>query len=289
MSEFITEQILFSSSVFTLGEFRCAPDDPRWLRRSVATTHFVAFPRTCSTITQAGRESVVATPNIAVLYNAGCEYTCRILEPALEVTTFVSIEERALVEAVSEFDPSVRDRARTPMNRVSCATSAGTHLHHVVLGLRGGDADPLEAEEQLCAGLRRLLGDAFGAEKARRRAEPSRAWREQARHVQEVLAARFREGATLEELGACVGLSPMYLCRVFRAVTGMTIHGYLNELRLRSAIEELADPRRSLVDIALSSGYSSQSHFTSAFGRSFGVSPGRLRGRFAEPRGQRAG
>lgn len=288
MSEFITEQILFRSSDFILGEFRCAPRDRGWLRRSVATTHFIAFPRTCSQITQAGRELVVATPNLAVLYNAGCEYTCRILEPERELTTFVSIAERALVEAVSEFDESVADRANSPWNRTMCATSACTHLHHVTLALGAGVADPLELGEHLCLGLRRVLVDAFGAAPARRGGRgPRAAWREQARQAQEVMAGRFRERITLDELGACVGLSPMYLCRVFRAVTGMTVHGYLESLRLRSSIEELADPKRRLVDVALGSGYGSQSHFTTAFGRAFGVSPGRLRGRLAEVRALR--
>lgn len=98
-----------------------------------------------------------------------------------------------------------------------------------------------------------------------------------ARHVQEFLATRFRDPLSLEDIAARVGVTTYHLCRVFRDATGISINAYRNALRLRASVEELADERASLANLARGLGYCSQSHFTAAFRRCFGTSPGRVR------------
>ena len=63
------------------------------------------------------------------------------------------------------------------------------------------------------------------------------------------------------------------LCRLFRRHTGMTLHEYRTELRLRDALDRLASRRGDLTRIALDLGFSSHSHFTAAFRRAFGMTP----------------
>ena len=55
----------------------------------------------------------------------------------------------------------------------------------------------------------------------------------------EWLGRRFAQPLTLSEIAAALGVSPFHLCRTFRRVSGMTLHAYRNELRLRSALEQL--------------------------------------------------
>ncbi|HEY0992665.1 MAG TPA: helix-turn-helix transcriptional regulator, partial [Kofleriaceae bacterium] len=81
------------------------------------------------------------------------------------------------------------------------------------------------------------------------------------------------------ELAAATGYSVFHTCRVFRATTGYTIHGFRRELRLRHALARILDSRDSLTDIALATGFASQSHLTNLFRARFGVTPARARTR----------
>ena len=109
--------------------------------------------------------------------------------------------------------------------------------------------------------------------------------RELAEAARALLARRFAAPLTLQALAAAVATSPFHLARVFKRVTGTTLHGHRSELRLRAALEPLASPSCDLLRLALSLGYSSHSHFTAAFRAGFGVSPSDLRGRLTRGQG----
>jgi AraC-like DNA-binding protein len=51
------------------------------------------------------------------------------------------------------------------------------------------------------------------------------------------------------------------------------IHRYLNRLRLREAMETMAEREVDLSDLALGLGFSSHSHFTAAFRKELGIPP----------------
>ena len=73
-----------------------------------------------------------------------------------------------------------------------------------------------------------------------------------------------------------MGTSPFHLARVFRRESGLTIHAYVHQLRLRTALERVMD-REDLSRVAVDLGYATHSHFTASFRRSFGVPPSSLR------------
>jgi AraC-like DNA-binding protein len=73
-----------------------------------------------------------------------------------------------------------------------------------------------------------------------------------------------------------VGVSAFHLARLFRRQTGFSLHGYRTRIRLLQALDRVAEARGALTDLALDLGFSSQSHFTDAFRRAFGVPPGAL-------------
>ena len=71
--------------------------------------------------------------------------------------------------------------------------------------------------------------------------------------------------------------SPFHLARVFQQRTGLPVHRYLTKLRLRAALERLADGANDLTALALDLGFSSHSHFTDSFRREFGRAPSEVR------------
>jgi AraC-like DNA-binding protein len=86
---------------------------------------------------------------------------------------------------------------------------------------------------------------------------------------------------TIRQLAARLGASPFHLCRVFRRITGLTLHHYQLELRTRLALEHLTRPAASLSRLAAELGFSSHSHFSSAFRARMGRTPSGARAQLA--------
>jgi AraC family transcriptional regulator len=64
---------------------------------------------------------------------------------------------------------------------------------------------------------------------------------------------------------------------VFKLATGETPYHYLRTRRLERARMLLADDTMPLAELALECGFANQAHFTAAFSREVGISPGRYR------------
>lgn len=77
---------------------------------------------------------------------------------------------------------------------------------------------------------------------------------------------------------ARVGLiSPYYFGKLFKRSTGQTLHQYVLNQRVRKAQSMLATSNVPLVQIAATVGLPNQSHFTTAFKKKLGVTPGHYR------------
>ena len=81
------------------------------------------------------------------------------------------------------------------------------------------------------------------------------------------------EPLDLDTIAARSELSPFHFLRVFAAVIGVTPHQYVVRARLRHAAQLLADPARSITDIAYDVGFADVSNFVRTFHRAAGVSP----------------
>ncbi len=82
---------------------------------------------------------------------------------------------------------------------------------------------------------------------------------------------------TVGTLAQVAGLSPYHFLRTFERLTGITPHQYILRARLREAALRLVAEPRSVLDIALDSGFSDASNFNRAFRAEFGVTPGGFR------------
>jgi AraC family transcriptional regulator len=99
--------------------------------------------------------------------------------------------------------------------------------------------------------------------------------------AKEYLHARYREPISLADVASATGVSPVYLTQLFKRSLGLALHQYVTALRLNEALFALEDAP-DLTGLALDLGFSSHSHFTSAFRSRFGMTPSSARGsRFA--------
>lgn len=94
--------------------------------------------------------------------------------------------------------------------------------------------------------------------------------------VRALLEADPAAERSLADLGALVGLHPLYLTRAFRKVVGLPPHAYQTQLRVRLAARLLRNGQRP-AEVAAASGFADQSHMTRTFKRVLGVTPGRFR------------
>jgi AraC family transcriptional regulator len=82
---------------------------------------------------------------------------------------------------------------------------------------------------------------------------------------------------SLEELAKISGYSRNHFLRMFHAATGQTPHNYLMHRRIERAKELIKKRSLSLIDVALTCGYSSHSHMTQVFRKILGVTPSQYR------------
>jgi AraC family transcriptional regulator len=87
----------------------------------------------------------------------------------------------------------------------------------------------------------------------------------------------FSERYSLDRVAAEVGVHPKHLAAEFRRRHRQTIGEYLRRLRVEHARRELEDSEHTLAEIALASGFHSQSHFSRTFKLLTGFTPAQYR------------
>lgn len=82
----------------------------------------------------------------------------------------------------------------------------------------------------------------------------------------------------LEEIARSANFSPYHFHRIFSAVTGETVFGFMRRLRLEWAANRLlSDAREDITSVALGCGFSSSQNFAKAFRARFGTTPSAFR------------
>lgn len=87
------------------------------------------------------------------------------------------------------------------------------------------------------------------------------------------LAANYQQKFSLTEVAARFYLSPYYLSRLFRRVTGQSIVDYINGRRIEAAQRLLTTTDLSISDVAEQTGFASAAHFRRVFHEMTGTRP----------------
>jgi AraC-like DNA-binding protein len=298
--------ILVATPSFAAGVFLCPPDDARWHEENwIGPSHVLAFPRRAVVIVRARRERVVANPNHVVLYNPDETYRRDLLAPEGDESAFIQIEPEAARELLP--DEGSVDRPRFPVLESDVSDRAALRLHALELWIRNAftrtgrnrpaahppateapgpsPIDPLAADERLAAIVRDVAATAHPARDARSVSErvgpvrpaTAREHRALVSDARELLSVAYPEPLTLADIACRVGASPFHLARSFRRLTGQTLHGYRERLRLREALRRLGEGEEDLARLATDVGFASHSHFDDRFRLAFGVPPSAAR------------
>lgn len=86
------------------------------------------------------------------------------------------------------------------------------------------------------------------------------------------------EELTLENVSEYVNLSKCYFCTLFKKEMDMSFSSYLNQVRLEKSKFLILKTDQSILDIAISLGFNSQSYFCTQFKKYTGMTPKQYRG-----------
>jgi AraC family transcriptional regulator len=117
-----------------------------------------------------------------------------------------------------------------------------------------------------------------------RKEETPRLTQQQVNRVREYVQHHLDQDLSLAELAQQSGFSPFHFARLFRQMTGESPHQYVVNRRLETAQRLLKETDLPLSQIALMTGFSSQSHFTRTLTRHLGQPPRQYRLRHSSMR-----
>lgn len=272
---------VFESELLALGTFRCPPTSPAWAIENNTSGPLVVFPRVPVRILQAGRRSVLADTNVVTLYNDEQEYRRELLSPRGDECEWVAVKLPLLQDLLEALAPDSLAAPLHPFDAPAAPSSAAAYCQQRLVFARllaHRQPEPLWVEEQMVRVLGLVLPSVF-----QRTVDPAlhadtrRAHHSAVESVRLHLARNFADSIPLARLARIAHLSIYHFCRVFRSLTGYSVHRYRTELRLRWALERVGAGVSDLTQLALEAGFTSHSHFTTAFTRAFGCTPSAVR------------
>jgi AraC-like DNA-binding protein len=247
-------------------DVRCAGHLVEWSEPEPSTGHSVVFVRRgCFRRRVDGRESVL-DPAVVYFERPGQEQ--QVAHPhggGDSCTAFALTPETAA--HLFGGDPEL---PAEPL-----FSDAKLDLRHRHLVGMSGRAERFELAECAVGLLAAVLARAHPARVASGKPATAAARAEAVEAVREMIAAH--PGAGLFELARRAAVSPHHLSRIFSQRTGETISRYRNRIRVRLALERLADGERSLARLAGDLGFADQAHLCRVVRSEVGHSPARLR------------
>jgi AraC-like DNA-binding protein len=100
--------------------------------------------------------------------------------------------------------------------------------------------------------------------------------------AREWLFKNHRRNLSLDDMARELDVSPEHLARTFRRLTGETVFGHLQSLRLDDAKTLLVGSELTIAEVAAATGFTSLSLFSRTFQKRFTLSPRRYRQRIWE-------
>jgi AraC-like DNA-binding protein len=266
---------LFAADGVIVSDVRCSSCRSSWSQPEEASQHaLVLVRRGCFRLRTAGRE-LLADAACVYFERSGEAYEVAHPHEGGDACTQIVVDEE-LLGAIAG-DAGLPSRATFSSPQVDLQ-------HRLLLAHAERGDDALELAERAVGLVASILGHADTSGRPARRAAAVRTRRRAVDDVREALAVSPAAG--LPELARSAAVSPHHLSRIFRAETGETISRYRNRVRVRVALERLADGEERLTRLAAELGFADHAHLTRVVRAETGWTPSVLRaalGRAPEP------
>jgi AraC-like DNA-binding protein len=266
MSQF-SVQLLLKTETATIRDIVCSGECRHRSAEECAHATHLVFPYRGVYVRHLGRNDAVAEANQVLFFNEQEGY--RVSHPVGggDASLDLVVGEPLL----RELAPAEQMRAGSALafrrQRLRIDPRAQALVALLRYSLSRNVAETLEAETLALTLVRRALGErtshAAGASPGRQKLVD---------RAKLVLSADLARRWTLAEIAAEVGVSPVYLTQVFQQVEGLPLYRYQLRLRLARALDLLGQ-YDDLTTLSMDLGFSSHSHFSSAFRQAYGRTP----------------
>jgi AraC family transcriptional regulator len=281
--ELLTFRTLYDSPMISVRDYVCRDTSHTHSAEEESDVNGIVLMRHGAFSRHFGKRTSTADVNQSTFFSKHSVY--RVSHPGDcgdRGTSFV-VAESILRDIIRELDPSVDDREGSPFafSEGPCDTQLFWRHREYVRRLERAHAEPLEPLWADVTGLQ-LIADVIDAAYMHSGAKPKQRRSTLQDHAERTaaaktyLAAHIGENVLLDEVAAAVNASPFNFARMFQQQTGLPLHRYLTQLRLRAAMERLGDAD-DITSLAIELGFSSHSHFTDVFRREFGKTPSEYR------------
>ena len=266
MTAFSVRQLLHTQTV-TLRDIVCDGGCRHKSAEECSGATCLVFPYRGVYVRHVGRHDAVAEANQVLFFNEAEGY--RISHPVEggDGCLSLAIDEPWLRELTPKELTREGSRLTFDQQRLRIDPRAQALVALLRHSLIREAAETLEAETLVLTLVRRALGErtshaargSFGRQKLVDRAKL-------------VMSSDLARRWTLNEIATEVGVSPVYLTQVFQQVESMPLYRYQLRLRLARSLDLLGQ-FDDLTDLSVHLGFSSHSHFSSAFRQVYGLSP----------------
>ena len=266
MTELSVEPLLQTQTV-QLRDVVCWGECRHKSAEECARVTQLVFPYRGVYVRHLGRNDAVAEANQVLFFNQGESYHVSHPIKGGDACLSLAIGEPWLRELArkDQLAEGATLRFRWQRLRIDPRTQALVSLlQHT---LRRQVTEALEAETLVLTLVRRALG-----ERTSHATRASAGRQKLADRAKLVLSSDLARRWTLAEIAAEVGVSPVYLTQVFQHVEAMPLYRYQLRLRLARALD-LLGRYDDLTSLSMDLGFSSHSHFSSAFRQVYGRTP----------------
>ena len=267
----LSTQLLLDTPALAVRDVVCAGTCRHRSEEEFAETTCLVFPFRGVYVRHVGRSDSVAEANQLLFFNQGEGY--RVSHPVEggDACLSLAIGDTWLCELAPPLE--LRDGATVAFRRQRLRIDARAQALVALVrhSLKTQGAETLEAETLVLTLVRRALG-----ERTSHAPRGSSGRQKLVDRAKLVLSSELGRRWTLGDIAAEVGVSPVYLTQVFRQVEGLPLYRYQLRLRLARALH-LLGRYEDLSRLGLDLGFSSHSHFTSAFRLLYGRTPAEFR------------
>lgn len=263
----LSVKLLLDTATASVRDVVCSGACRRPSPAECAESTFLVFPYRGVYVRHVGRHDSVAEGNQVVFFNKAEDYCISHPVEGGDACLSVGVAEHWLEELAPKEEMRGGDQLafRRQRRRIDARTQA--LVATLRYSLDRHVAETLEAETLTLTLIRTALG-----ERTSHATRASVGRQKLVDRVKLLLSSDPARRWTLGDIGAAIGVSPVYLTQVFQQVEGMPLYRYQLRLRLARALD-LLGRYEDLTTLSLDLGFSSHSHFSSAFRQTYGRTP----------------
>ncbi|WP_117191727.1 helix-turn-helix domain-containing protein [Rhizobium terrae] len=274
MSQFAVKKLL-DTGLITVRDVVCDGSCRHRSGEECSHATSLVFPYRGVFMRHVGRDDTVAEANQVLFFN--CDEGYQISHPVEGGDACLSMEvPEAMLEELVPQEHRNPKGSRFVFNKQRLLIDARAQVLVALLrhSLMRGAAETLEGETLAMTLVRRAVGV-----RTARAATASSGRQKLVDRAKLALSSDLARRWTLAEIACEAGVSPVYLTQVFQQVEGTPLYRYQLRLRLARALDLLGS-YDDLTELGLDLGFSSHSHFSSAFRQAYGRTPAEFQ-RFA--------